>query len=91
MSHEISKLESCEKYKTIDNEFEELQILLKSILDRYFPKQVVKNKNHSWVDKQLKRETAKTNRKFRESMKSKTTEAKKSTKNNVKKSDVWWK
>ena len=77
LSHEISKLENCEKYKTIDNKFEELQILLKSILDRYLPKQVVKNKNHhSWVDNQLKRETAKKNRIFRESMKSKTTEAK---------------
>ena len=77
LSHEISKLESCEKYQTIDNQFEELQILLKSILDRYFPKQVVKNKNHhNWVDNQLKRETAKKNWMFRESMKSKTTEAK---------------
>ena len=46
-------------------------------MDRYLPKQVVKNKNHhSWVDNQLKRETAKKNRMFRESMKSKTTEAK---------------
>ena len=73
LSHEISKLENCEKYKTIDNKFEELQILLKSILGRYLPKQVVKNKNHhSWVDNQLKRETAKKNRMFRESMKSKT-------------------
>ena len=53
LSHEISKLESCEKYKTIDNKFEEPQNLLKSILDRYFPKQVVENKNHhSWVDNQ---------------------------------------
>ena len=77
LSHEISKLENCEKYKTIDNKFEELQILLNSILDRYLPKQVVKNKNHhSWVDNQLKRETAKKNRMLRESMKSKTTEAK---------------
>ena len=77
LSHEISKLESCEKYKTIDNKFEELQILLKSILDSYLPKQVLKNKNHhSWVDNQLKRETAKKNWMFRESMKSKTTEAK---------------
>ena len=32
LNHEISKLESCEKYKTIDNKFEELQILLKSML-----------------------------------------------------------
>ena len=46
LSHEISKLESYENYKTIDNMFEELQILLKSILDRYVPKQVVKNKSH---------------------------------------------
>ena len=74
LSHEISKLENCEKYKTIDKKFEELQILLKSILDRYLPKQVVKNKNHhSWVDNQLKRETAKKNWMLRESMKSKKT------------------
>ena len=77
MSHEISILENCEKYKTLDIKFEELQILLKLILDRYLPKQVVKNKNHySWVDNQLKRETAKKNRMFREIMISKTTEAK---------------
>ena len=71
------KLGSCEKYKTIDNKFEELQILLKSILDRYLPKQVIENKNHhSGVDNQFTRETAKKNWMFRESMKSKTTEAK---------------
>ena len=46
LSHEISKLENCEKYKTIDNKFEELQILLKSILNRYLPKQVV---NQPWL------------------------------------------
>ena len=78
LSHEISKPESCENYKTIDNKFEELQILLKSILDRYLPKQVVKNKNHhSWVDNQLKRETAKKNWMFRKSRKSKTTDKEK--------------
>ena len=77
LSHEISKLEGYENYKTIDNKFEELQILMKSILDRYVPKQVVKNKNHhSWVDSQLDGETAIKNCMFRESMKSKTTEAK---------------
>ena len=77
LSLEKSKLESCEKYKTIDNNFEVLQILLKSIVDRYLPKQVVKNKNHhSWVDNQLKRRTPKKNWMFRESIKSKTTEAK---------------
>ena len=42
LRHEISKLESCDKYKTIDNKLEELQILLKSILDIYLSKQVVK-------------------------------------------------
>ena len=76
-SHEISKLESCEKYKTFDNKFEELQISLKTILGRYLPKQVVKNKSHQiWVDNQLKGETAKKNCMSRESMKSKTTGAK---------------
>ena len=89
LSNEISKLESCEKYKTIDNKFEELQILLKSTLDRYLPQQVVKNKNHhSWVDNQLRRETAKKNLKFRESMKSKTTEAKEKYQKQRKKSNL---
>ena len=46
LSHEISKLESCEKIKTIDNKFEELQNLPISVLDRYLPKKVLKNKNH---------------------------------------------
>ena len=41
-SLEISKRESCDKFKTIDNKFQELQNLLKIILDRYIPKQVVK-------------------------------------------------
>ena len=90
LSHEISKLENCEKYKTINNKFEELQNLLKSIFDRYLPKQVVKNKNHhSWVGNQLKRETAKNNRMFRESMKSKTTEAKEKYQEQRKKLNIW--
>ena len=37
LSHEILKLKNCEKYKTIDNKFEELQILLKSICTDIFP------------------------------------------------------
>ena len=59
---------------------------MKIILDRYLPKQVVKNENHhGWVENQLKKETANKNRILRKSMKTKQLRPKKRTHtNNVK-------